>query len=395
MLLIQLRVTALKIQQQKNTDQCVEFTTFCFKRAVQARIHIKYLRISKTLITSTAFGKGSGCPKGMCGQETSLCISLFCSFYILETPAPGGVGKSSLHTTINLRKYVPLMRVMAHLTTQFLGQPQYHSHHRLTDCVPFHALIPSYSSFIPSHQTSSPANFMSVCYAFPHSPLLIKSENLLSLESRCKPQKGPLSPNMSCLQGWSGIHSDATFPEPKTKFCLLITQDGPQDPCKPLTWVSTTTRLWSRASPYLEKSKLCQCLPIWQKSTPSEPCNITLRWGKSDRGNVLPNLSFKWDGLEACCDDITGRKILLRAATGTTAMPALLWQAGYFWTWPMKQHFVDYELHPLNIPFTSNLGSRFLAQSSKTSMGYIMKCRVTSVQKGQAYKSFLIGKSLQ
>lgn len=37
----------------------------------------------------------------------------------------------------------------------------------------------------------------------------------------------------------------------------------------------------------------------------------------------------------------------------------------------------------------------FLAQSSKTSMEYIMKCWVTSVQKGQAFKSFLIGKCLQ
>lgn len=61
----------------------------------------------------------------------------------------------------------------------------------------------------------------------------------------------------------------------------------------------------------------------------------------------------------------------------------------------MKLHFLDYELHPLNIPFTFNLGSRLLAQSSKTSMEYIMKCWVTLAQKGQAYKSFLIGKPLQ
>lgn len=43
----------------------------------------------------------------------------------------------------------------------------------------------------------------------------------------------------------------------------------------------------------------------------------------------------------------------------------------------------------------STLVLSFWHRAPKTSMEYIMKCWVTLAQKGQTYKSFLIGKSLQ
>lgn len=156
-------------------------------------------------------------------------------------------------------------------------------------------------------------------------------------------------------------------------------------------------RFYCRSSPDLQKSEFCSSNLVEKHCFQTVQNNSSRRINEMYWGNILPNVNYKqyclkhdfnqeWHPRSWNTAQNSSRNCLhSRCPVACRVSLNLDYEA----------HTTEYELHPLNIPFTFNPCSHFLVWRSKTSMQYRMKCWITLVQKGEASKSVLIRISLQ